>query len=164
MEELIWKYIDGDCTQEEALEVERLLKTDETFKNEYEHSLTMHQQLIATSKVDLSLDLHKALTLQVADFVQSQKIKPTFKALSFTQILPIPAVAIIVLVTIASIIVISKNQFLESNYLQFIPEIGDTYITYATWSMAGFLLLYFADVLLLHMKSNKTHKGMMMVL
>jgi hypothetical protein len=163
MEELIWKYIDGDCTHEEALKVEQLLKTDETFKNEYEHSFALHQQLIATSKVDLSIDIHKALTLQVADFVQSQKIKPTFKALSFTQILPIPAVAMIVLVTIASIIVLSKNQVIESNYLQFIPEIGDTYITYATWSMAGFLLLYFADIFLSQMKSNKTHKGMMMV-
>jgi|JI7StandDraft_1071085.scaffolds.fasta_scaffold00831_10 hypothetical protein len=163
MEELIWKYIDGDCTREETLEVERLLKTDETFKNDYEQCFTMHQQLIATSKVDLSLDFHKALTLQVADFVQSQKIKPTFKALSFTQILPIPAVAMIVSVTIASIVVLSKNQVFESNYLQYIPEIGDTYITYATWSMAGFLLLYFADVLLSQMRLNKTNKGMMMV-
>lgn len=163
MEELIWKYIDGDCTREESLEMERLLKTDETFKNEYEQCFAMHQQLIATSKVDLSLDFHKALTLQVADFVQSQKIKPTFRALSFTQILPIPAVATIVLVTVASIIILSKTQVFESNYLQYIPEIEDTYITYATWSMAGFLLLYFADIFLSQMKSNKTHKGMMMV-
>jgi hypothetical protein len=163
MEELIWKYIDGDCTLEEVLKVEQLLKTDETFKNEYELCLGMHQQLIATSKVDLPLDLHKKITLQVADFVQSQKIKPTFKALSLTQILPIPAVAMIVFVTIASIVVMSKNQVSESKYLPWIPEIEHTYLTYATWSMAGFLLLYFADVVLLQMKTGKTHKVMMMV-
>ncbi len=43
--ELLWKYIDGECTPEEAAQVERLLAEDAGFKREWAQRTRLHQEL-----------------------------------------------------------------------------------------------------------------------
>ena len=43
--ELLWKYIDGDCSPEEQAEVERLLAADEGFKLEWAQRKKLHEGL-----------------------------------------------------------------------------------------------------------------------
>ncbi|MCO6487344.1 MAG: zf-HC2 domain-containing protein [Phaeodactylibacter sp.] len=44
-DELLWKYIDGDCSPEEAARVERRLAEDPGFKREWAQRVKLHQQL-----------------------------------------------------------------------------------------------------------------------
>ena len=44
-DELLWKYIDGDCSPEEAAQVERRLAEDPGFKREWAQRARLHQQL-----------------------------------------------------------------------------------------------------------------------
>ena len=43
--ELLWKYIDGQCTPEEVSRVERLLAEDAGFKREWAQRHKLHQHL-----------------------------------------------------------------------------------------------------------------------
>lgn len=43
--ELLWKYIDGACSPEDAAQVERLLAEDPEFKREWAQRVKLHQNL-----------------------------------------------------------------------------------------------------------------------
>lgn len=75
-EEKIWNYIDGLCSQEEALEIERLLQEDISFQNLYQEILIFDKNLKLTDLEEPSM----GFTFQVMDKIRLQAQPLSLKA------------------------------------------------------------------------------------
>lgn len=138
MEDLIWKYLDGECTQEEKEKVTHLMEVDTKFKELFSRLTHLHQSLATHSMITMSDSLKTKLVNQIEEQVKSQEVTDH-------PILPKTLIICLVLIGISAIAIPLLIPS-ESNLLQHwqVP-INQTTMQYAIWSMIGFLTLLLVD-------------------
>lgn len=138
MEDLIWKYLDGECTQEEKEKVTHLMEVDTKFKELFSRLTHLHQSLATHSMITMSDSLKTKLVNQIEEQVKSQEVTDH-------PILPKTLIICLVLIGISAIAIPLLIPS-ESNLFQYwqVP-INQTTMQYAIWSMIGFLTLLLVD-------------------
>lgn len=78
MEDLLWKYIDNQCTEEEVLQIQKLLDNDLDFKILYlqylETDTLMKQNIMLTLPENLSRKLEFAITEKTVNVAATRKV------------------------------------------------------------------------------------------
>lgn len=138
MEDLIWKYLDGECTQEEKEKVTHLMEEDTKFKELFSRLTHLHQSLATHSMITMSDSLKTKLVNQIEEQLKSQEVTDH----------PILSKTLIICLVLIGISAIAIPLLIpsESNILQHwqVP-INQTTMQYAIWSMIGFLTLLLVD-------------------
>jgi hypothetical protein len=140
MEELIWKYIDNDCTEAEVQHIKHLLATDPSFESMYQEML----QLDHIFKTQKHLVMSEGFKVSLVNNIEKQvAILP-----KQTEIIPakwwiLAAIVAISVVTFATQLPNQNSLLIDIN----IPLDGRT-MAIATWSMVGFVFLNLLDYLL----------------
>jgi hypothetical protein len=115
-EEKIWNYIDGLCSKEEALEIERLLQEDISFQNLYQEILSFDENLKSTDLEEPSM----GFTFAVMDKIRLQVQPLSLKAQVDKRIIYGIAASFILLLGIIMAIAISEtNWSASSGYFDF---------------------------------------------
>ena len=76
VEEKLWNYIDGTCSEEEQKAIGTLIAQDETYKRKYEELLALNQEF---SKMELD-DPPMAFTYNVMETIRSEYAQQPLKA------------------------------------------------------------------------------------
>lgn len=155
MEELIWKYVDNICTPDERLQVEKLVQNDPKFKIIFEEIVALN----AIFAKDKPKQMHDQFKSNLIAQIQNELVKTTSKPATILSTqwiiaLAIPAIGAIIYALLSP----AQSPILPTIDI----PLSDKTIEMALWSMTGFLLLFFADIILLRMKANKNLNGLMM--
>ena len=135
MEDLIWRYIDGDCTESEMMEVKARFANDPDFLIEYQDALALNQMLTQASVTPLDQNFKKQLNTKVFSTVSKQ-----------SKVVLFPRSWIFGLVALAAmgIVVALRFQGSESSYLV-LPQLDEKSISMITWVLTSFLVLIGLD-------------------
>jgi hypothetical protein len=142
MEELIWKYIDNTCTEEEKESVTNLLKTDAEFRKSYELIVDLEDQLLSVAKIPMRPDFKTHLVQKVAGELKGEKVSIK------TNILPIKWIIGLSLVAVATIIYAVTIFKSTEPSITFIPSMDEKVISMIAWVTCGFIMLTLLDAIL----------------
>jgi hypothetical protein len=76
IEEKIWSYIDGTCTEEERKAIDILIAQDEVYRRKYEELLNLHQEFL---KIELD-EPPMAFTYNVMETIRAEHALQPLKA------------------------------------------------------------------------------------
>ena len=150
MEELIWKYIDGQCTEEENIIVQTKLKSDQEFFAMYELASDMDHLLSDGSEVAMSAPFAHKLENSIIHHVL------THKKSSITDILPIELIIGLIVIAVGVFIYALTGYSGNSQFIPDLPSIDQKIITMFNVVMIGFGLLAVLDYSLKSMMKKKT--------
>ena len=132
MEDLIWKFIDNTCTNEEKELVMKLLKTDADFKKSYDVMVDLEDQLLIVAKIPMRDDFKKQLVDVVSNKISEKKALVNINVLPLNWIIGLSFVAVAVIIYALSL---SEST---STGLSFMPVFDEKII-----SMLGFVMTRF---------------------
>lgn len=135
MEDLIWKYIDGECTEDEIILVENKMHNDPVFHMEFKDALALNAILAKTSFVPMSQDFEIVLNKKILDAVSVDKSQAL---LPRTWILGLIILAILGLATAL------RFQGVSSSFLQ-LPQMDEKSTDMVAWVVTSFLVLVGLD-------------------
>lgn len=137
MEELIWKYLDNDCSEQEKVKVENLLKSDHAFNLQFNDLKNINQLFVDHT----SIPLPSAFKVQLETNIAAQLKKRTVKR---AEIISTQWIAILTLVGVGVIAAISSVGS-SSFIFEQLPAIDEKIIDLIAWTFLGFLLLVGLD-------------------
>lgn len=135
MEDLIWKYIDGECTEDEIILVENKMHNDPVFHMEFKDALALNAILAKTSFVPMSQDFEIVLNKKILDTVSVDKSQAL---LPRTWILGLIILAILGLATAL------RFQGVSSSFLE-LPQMDEKSTDMVAWVVTSFLVLVGLD-------------------
>jgi hypothetical protein len=153
MEDLIWKYIDNTCTNEEKELVMKLLKTDAEFKKSYEVMVDLEEQLLIVAKVPMRDDFKTQLIDVVSNKISEKK------ALVNINVLPLNWIIGLSMVAVAAIIYALSLSESTSTGLTFIPALDEEIISMLGWVTTSFIMLTLLDLILKKIHLIKRYPG-----
>lgn len=136
-EERLWDYIDNLCSPEERTAIEQLLKTDASWKQQYEELLAFHQQLHAVELDEPSMGFKHRVMEQVL-------LSPPPAALK-TRVdnRIIYGIAAFFVLTICSVLGYSLSQINWGDSSGFnLPEMKLPAINWSMFSSTGYTLFF----------------------
>ncbi|MBC7884643.1 MAG: zf-HC2 domain-containing protein [Saprospiraceae bacterium] len=136
MEELIWKYLDGECSPEEIKEVEDKLQSDTAFLKAYQ------------SAESLDVRLKKGATIKASDFFIVQmktRIHDELSQQKAPVILPLKWILFLVILGATGLYFAIQYSGEESSFLH-LPVLDERVMTMVTWVTFSFLLLMIIDI------------------
>ncbi|MBK9256247.1 MAG: hypothetical protein IPM42_12230 [Saprospiraceae bacterium] len=153
MEELIWKYVDSICTDEENVQVQNLLKTDPQFKSQFDAILDLNNQLAAVSFVRMNESASIKMTQSIA------KELSILQANRNIEILPKPWILGLSLVAISIIIYAFTIPENAEVWLSFLPSVDEKIISITGWITFSFIILTLLDFSLKRMNDIRKYTG-----
>jgi hypothetical protein len=136
-EELIWKFIDGYCSNEELVTVKEKLGSDPEWIEMYNKSVVINQELESSSRLLMSNDFKNKLLIQGLEVIEDQK--------EFS-VLPLKLIILLVVLFVISVVV-ALNSTGGSSLIVF-PKLDPQIMNMATWVTIGFLCLLGLDQVL----------------
>lgn len=139
MEELIWKYVDNICTEEEKIQVETLLHSDPKFKIQFETIYDLNNQLMDVAVIPMS---------ESSKIKMAQSINHELNALKNerpAEVLPLNWVIGLSLIALSAIIyayTLGQNQ---DSLLTFLPKVDEKIISLGGWICLSFIMLTLLD-------------------
>lgn len=140
MEELIWKYIDNDCTEAEVQYIKHLLATDPSFESMYQEMLQLDHIFTTQKHVAMSEGFKVSLVHKIEKQVA---MLPTQ-----TEIIPAKWWILAAIVAVTIMILAIKLPTQTSLFGDINIPLDDRTMAIATWSMVGFVFLNLLDYLL----------------
>ncbi|WP_304065392.1 hypothetical protein [Pedobacter glucosidilyticus] len=110
-EEKIWNYIDGLCSKEEALEIERLLREDISFQNLYQEILSFDEHLKSTDLEEPSM----GFSFAVMDKIRLQAQPLSLKAQVDKRIIYGIAASFILILSVIMAVAIAQTNWSASS-------------------------------------------------
>ncbi|WP_026904249.1 hypothetical protein [Pedobacter glucosidilyticus] len=110
-EEKIWNYIDGLCSKEEALEIERLLREDISFQNLYQEILSFDKHLKSTDLEEPSM----GFSFAVMDKIRLQAQPLSLKAQVDKRIIYGIAASFILILSVIMAVAIAQTNWSASS-------------------------------------------------
>lgn len=153
MEDLIWKFIDNTCTNEEKELVMKLLKTDAEFKKSYDVMVDLEDQLLIVAKIPMRDDFKKQLIDVVSNKISEKK------ALVNINVLPLNWIIGLSFVAVAAIIYALSLSESTSTGLSFIPVFDEKIISMLGWVTTSFIMLTLLDLILKKIHLIKRYSG-----
>lgn len=144
MEELIWKYIDNQCTADEQKKVNELLQNDPSFASMYQEIVRFDTMLSENTKVSLRPKFRDAL---IQDIEKQCANQATYISVP-KDIIPVKWWLVAAVIVIGTILLTIKLPVQSSLLADIKIPLDERTLTLATWSMVGFLCLTLVDVLL----------------
>lgn len=135
MEDLIWRYIDGDCTEDERVDVATKLQTNPDFLSEYQEALVLNQMLSQAVMAPLSDNFKQQL---------NSKILSTITQRAKVELFPKSWVFGLITLAVLGILTALRFQGVDSTYLS-LPQLDEKYINMVVWVMTSFLILVGLD-------------------
>lgn len=139
MEDLIWKFIDKDCTNEEIEQVNGLLESDSAFKSMYLLFSGMDAQLSDSSNVAMS-PLFKSV-LQQAIFTYSHK-ESTSK---ISDVLSTEWIVGLTFVAVSVLIYVLNFNTGTGTIIPHVPVLDEKVMTMISLVTTGFIFLLVLD-------------------
>ncbi|MBK8516895.1 MAG: hypothetical protein IPL55_11645 [Saprospiraceae bacterium] len=139
MEELIWKYIDDDCTKEEVQKIKLLLDTDPDFRNSYQVLKNLDFNLSKSANIQMSQTFKKKLEYSMYKELQ------TVQELKISDVLSVKWILILVCVSIGIMwyaLIFNTDQ---SSYISYLPALNSKLINMITMVTTGFVMLFLVD-------------------
>ena len=153
MEDLIWKFIDNTCTNEEKELVMKLLKTDAEFKISYDVMVDLEDQLLIVAKIPMRDDFKKQLIDVVSNKISEKK------SLVNINVLPLNWIIGLSFVAVAAIIYAMSLSESTSTGLSFIPAFDEKIISMLGWVTTSFIMLTLLDLILKKIHLIKRYSG-----
>ena len=153
MEDLIWKFIDNTCTNEEKELVMKLLKTDAEFKISYDVMVDLEDQLLIVAKIPMRDDFKKQLIDVVSNKISEKK------ALVNINVLPLNWIIGLSFVAVAAIIYALSLSESTSTGMSFIPVFDEKIISMLGWVTTSFIMLTLLDLILKKIHLIKRYSG-----
>lgn len=135
MEDLIWRYIDGDCTDDEKVIVENNIKNDANFNRAFQEAVMLNGLLAKTSFVPFSPDFERQLNTKILETVTT-KTSPA--------LLPRTWIFGLLILAILGIATALRFQGTESSILM-LPQLDEKASNMVAWVMTSFLVLVGLD-------------------
>jgi anti-sigma factor RsiW len=135
MEDLVWRYIDGDCTPEEISFVENKIQNDPTFNAEYNEAVTLNALLTRASFTPLSHDFERHLNKKILEVVSTNKSQV---------LLPTTWIFGLIILAVLGMATALRFQGVDSSYLH-IPQIDEKSSDMIAWVITSFLVLVGID-------------------
>jgi len=140
MEELIWKYIDNDCTEAEVQHIKYLLATDPTFESMYQEMIQLDSIFADQRQAVMSADFKVSLVHNIEKKVAALP--------SQAEIIPAKWWILTAIVAVSIMILAIKLPTQTSLFGDINIPLDDRTMAIATWSMVGFVFLNLLDYLL----------------
>lgn len=153
MEDLIWKFIDNTCTNEEKELVMKLLQTDAEFKKSYDVMVDLEDQLLIVAKIPMRDDFKKQLIDVVSNKISEKK------ALVNINVLPLNWIIGLSFVAVAAIIYALSLSESSSTGMSFIPAFDEKIISMLGWVTTSFIMLTLLDLILKKIHLIKRYSG-----
>jgi hypothetical protein len=139
MEELIWKFLDNDCTQEEVEQVKKLIETDPDFNN-------LYLQLSELDKV-LSESVHEVMSpafrLKLEQKIISNSVK--IHQYKISDILPKQWIAALSLAAVVVIVYVLNFNTGVSSVIPDMPLPDEKIMNMISLVTIGFIMLLLLD-------------------
>ncbi len=135
MEDLIWRYIDGDCTDEEKKMVESNILNDPAFNQEYQESIALNAFLAKTSFTPMSQDFERHLNKKILETVASKTSQ---------ELMPRTWIYGLVILAILGIATALRFQGTESSYIPLL-QLDEKATNMVAWVVTSFLVLVGID-------------------
>jgi anti-sigma factor RsiW len=135
MEDLIWRYIDGDCTPDEISFVENKIQNDPTFNTEYKEAVSLNALLARAAFTPLNKDFERHLNKKILDAVSTNKSQ---------SLLPSTWIFGLIILAILGIATALRFQGVDSSYLH-LPQIDEKSSDMIAWVITSFLVLVGLD-------------------
>ena len=131
MEDLIWRYIDGDCTHDEISFVENKIENDPAFSVAYKEAVALNNLLAKTSFEPMSQDFERQLNKKILDAVSTNRSQ---------SLLPRTWILGLIILAILGIVTALRFQGVSSSYLS-LPQMDEKAADMVAWVMTSFLVL-----------------------
>lgn len=151
MEELVWKYIDNDCTDDELSQVNHLLANDEAFIMMYEDIVQLNALLLSQANKPISAQFKAKLSKNIQNHL-------ALKAFGKTDVLPLPWIVSLIVIALLVIIYAVYSPDEGTSLFNFHFSMEEKTISLSIWSMMAFLCLVATDALLKRMHLFKKQK------
>ena len=135
MEDLIWRYIDGDCTDDEKKIVESNILNDTAFKQEYQETIALNAFLAKTSFTPMSQDFERHLNKKILETVVSKTSQ---------ELLPRTWIYGLVILAMLGIVTALRFQGTESSYMPLL-QLDEKATNMVAWVVTSFLVLVGLD-------------------
>jgi hypothetical protein len=135
MEELIWKYLDNECTEEEKVKVADLLVTDVDFKVLFDHCSNVNRLLEQEMNAAISEDLKNIIKDKLEDQLKPRGILEIFP---LWYAIPLGVVGVLTLI-------FAFNMPSHSASLQMELPFDEKTLKIATWCFVSFSTLFLID-------------------
>ena len=155
MEELIWKYIDNTCTDEERESVMNLLNTDAEFRKSYELIVDLEDQLLSVAKITMRPDFKTQLVQKVAIELREQKVSIKTNILPIKWIIGLSFVAVAIIIYAVTIIKSAEPS------ITFMPSMDEKVISMIGMVTSGFIMLTLLDAILKKVQQIKRITGLL---
>jgi hypothetical protein len=152
MEDLLWKYIDNECTSEEIEKIKVLLETDAAFKEQYKEYVHLDVILSKNVPIDISNEFRNKLEVSVAKAV-------VIKQVSLYNLLNIQWVAIALFCLLGAVIYyFADMESMEQSQLlsQFYSHFGNDTINLFNTVAISVVLLIILDWGLKHLSKLRS--------
>jgi len=135
MEDLIWRYIDGDCTHDEVSFVENKIENDPAFSVAYKEAVVLNNLLAKTSFMPMSQDFERQLNKKILDAVSTNRSQ---------SLLPRTWIFGLIILAVLGIATALRFQGVDSNYFS-LPQMDEKSTNMIAWVMTSFLVLVGLD-------------------
>ncbi len=100
IEERLWNYVDGSCSNEEKIAIAHLIATDEAYQQAYQEILAFDQELQTSIEIEMP---PMAFTYKVMESIRAEEAAKPLKATIDTRIIKV--IAGFFIVTIAALLI-----------------------------------------------------------
>lgn len=138
MEELIWKYIDNQCSKEEIRQVESLISSDQSFANLFHQLNSMNIQLEKVSLEKMSYEFKNKLIEDIQQQIRTVEVNKF-------EVLPLKWIIVLSIVAIGTLILTPNLANSKATLLPIFLKIDPIFITYLGWICTGFISLTLID-------------------
>jgi len=153
MEELIWKYVDNICTEEEKIQVQLLLNSDQKFKSQFDSINDLNNQLMHVSVIPMS----ESNRVKIAQSM-TQELK-AMKAEKQVEVLPLKWIIALSLVSVIVIIYAYTMPQSQDSLLTFLPKVDEKVISIGGWICMSFIMLTLLDAGLKRIHEIRKYTG-----
>jgi hypothetical protein len=137
MDELIWKYLDDQCTDDETATVKKLLAEDTGFQQKYDELRTLNIQLTAATCIEMRVEFKASLEKEVLLGVKASRV-------GITDIISLQSMIALVVSGVAAAIFALRLP--DSGTLgDFSLHVDEKVISIIAWTTIGFILLFIFD-------------------
>lgn len=147
MEELIWKYIDNDCTEDEVQKVKHLLANDMTFETMYKEISQLNTMLVNHASMPMADNFRNKLNQNITNQIAASPAQ--------IEIISSKWWVMVAILAMAGIYIAYKLPYSSNPILHVELPIDDRTLTYAIWSMVGFVSLTLLDLMIKRLKTMK---------
>ena len=118
IEERLWNYIDGACTEEERRAIDLLIANDEAYRNKFEELLSLDRQFAGIEPDEPSM----AFTYKVMEGIRADYAQKPLKAAINQRIIRSIGGFFIVTILVMLIFMLSTFHFTSANISVHLPE------------------------------------------